>query len=150
MKKFVLAFLLASGLSSAAMAAEVGVRGSYDWGSNPERGGYGVTLGQKFGPAGVELGFDRYTKNEDLNKWSVVGSYDVLTVNNATFAVKAGGAYLDPSVSKNGYAALVGAGVTIPVTKSLAATVDYRYQIGQDRVSQFDGSSVLAGFKYSF
>jgi outer membrane autotransporter protein len=79
-----------------------------------------------------------------------MGSYDVAKVGTATVAVKAGVAYLDQKNAKDGYAGLVGAGVSIPVTKQVAATVDYRYQAGQSRVNNLDGSTVSAGLKYSF
>ena len=50
----------------------------------------------------------------------------------------------------DGYAALVGAGVSYPLSKTVALTADYRYQAGQSKVSQFDGSTVAFGAKYSF
>ena len=150
MKKILLATLLA-GLIGSAGAVEIGVNGSYDFGSNPERAGGGVTVGEKFGAFGVTAGFDRYTKSTDQNKWSLVGSYDVAKVAGATVAVKAGAVYLDNMGRvTDGYAALVGAGVSYPITKQVSVTVDYRYQAGQDRVKSFDGSTVLVGAKYSF
>jgi opacity protein-like surface antigen len=150
MKKLAIASLLAVAAFSAS-AVEVGVNGSYDFGSPTERPGAGVTLGQKFGKMGVTAGFDRYTKTTDQDKWSLVGSYDVATISNATVAVKAGAVYLaNTGKVADGYAALVGAGVSYPLTKTVALTADYRYQAGQSRVNQFDGSSVAFGAKYSF
>ena len=137
----------------SAQAVEVGVNASRDYGFSPsDTNGGGITIGQKFGATGVTAGWDRYTTNGvGQNKWSVVGSYDVTKVAGATVAVKAGAAYLDNSGSTaDGYAVLVGAGVSYPLTKELAATVDYRYQAGQDRVKQFDGNTVAVGLKYSF
>ena len=150
MKKLAIASLLAVAAFSAS-AVEVGVNGSYDFGSPTERPGAGVTLGQKFGKMGVTAGFDRYTKTTDQDKWSLVGSYDVATISNATVAVKAGAVYLANTGNvADGYAALVGAGVSYPITKTVALTADYRYQAGQSRVNQFDGSTVAFGAKYSF
>ncbi len=150
MKKLAIASLLAVAAFSAS-AVEVGVNGSYDFGSPTERPGAGITLGQKFGKMGVTAGFDRYTKTTDQDKWSLVGSYDVATISNATVAVKAGAAYLSNTGSvADGYAAVVGAGVSYPLTKTVALTADYRYQAGQSRVNQFDGSTVAFGAKYSF
>ena len=150
MKKLAIATVLALAAFSAS-AVEVGVNGSYDFGSSNDRPGAGITLGQKYGKMGVTAGFDRYTKGNEQNKWSLVGSYDVATIAKTTVAVKAGAVYLDNmSRVSNGYAALVGAGVSYPLTKTVALTADYRYQAGQSRVNQFDGSTVAFGAKYSF
>jgi opacity protein-like surface antigen len=150
MKKLAIASVLALAALSAS-AVEVGVNGSYDFGGSNERPGAGVTVGQKFGKMGVTAGFDRYTKTTDQNKWSLVGSYDVATIAGATVAAKAGAVYLDNTGSvANGYAALIGAGVSYPLTKTVALTADYRYQAGQSRVDQFDGSTISTGVKFSF
>ena len=147
MKKLVLVAALMAAFS--AQAVEVGVNASTDT-ANTDRTGYGLTVGQKFGDMGVTAGFDRYSKGMNLDKYSLVGSYDVTKIGTTTLAVKAGGAYLDQKNGKDGYAALVGVGASLPVTKQLAATVDYRYQSGQSRVKSLDGSTVSAGLKYSF
>lgn len=150
MKKLLITSLLALTALSAS-AVEVGVNGSYDFGGANDRPGAGITLGQKYGKVGVTAGFDRYTKNTDQNKWSLVGSYDVATVAGATVAVKAGAVYLDNTGRvADGYAAVVGAGVSYPLNKTVALTADYRYQAGQSRVNTFDGGTVLVGAKYSF
>jgi len=144
MKKLAIASVLALAALSAS-AVEVGVNGSYDFGGANDRPGAGITIGEKFGKMGVTAGFDRYTKNTDQNKWSLVGSYDVATVAGATVAVKAGAVYLDNAGRvADGYAALVGAGASYPLSKTVALTADYRYQAGQSRVNTFDGA------KYSF
>lgn len=136
---------------SSAMAVEVGVNGSYDFGSPTERPGAGITVGQKFGKFGVTAGFDRYTKTTDQDKYSLVGSYDVATIAKTTVAVKAGAAYISNTGKvADGYAALVGVGASYPITKAVSLTADYRYQAGQSRVNQFDGSTVAFGAKYSF
>lgn len=150
MKKLAIASLLALAAFSAS-AVEIGVNGSYDFGGTNDRPGAGVTLGQKYGKFGVTAGFDRYTKDTDQNKWSLVGSYDVVTIAGATVAVKAGAAYLDNAGRvADGYAALIGAGVSYPLTKTVSLTADYRYQAGQSRVNQFNGDTVAFGAKYSF
>ena len=150
MKKLAIASVLALAAFSAS-AVEVGVNGSYDFGSPTERPGAGITIGQKFGKMGVTAGFDRYTKTTDQDKYSLVGSYDVATIAKTTVAVKAGAVYLANTGNvADGYAAVVGAGVSYPITKTVALTADYRYQAGQSRVNQFDGSTVAFGAKYSF
>jgi opacity protein-like surface antigen len=150
MKNILIASILALSAFSAS-AVEVGVNGSYDFGGSNERSGGGVTVGQKFGKMGVTAGFDRYQKGTDQNKWSLVGSYDVYSVGAATFAVKAGAAYLDNyNVTADGYAGLVGTGVSYSLAKNVALTADYRYQFGQSRVNSFDGSTISTGVKFSF
>ena len=150
MKKLTIASVLALAAMSAS-AVEVGVNGSYDFGGANDRPGAGITVGEKYGKLGVTAGFDRYTKGTDQNKWSLVGSYDVATVAGATVAVKAGAVYLDNAGRvADGYAAVVGAGVSYPLSKTIALTADYRYQAGQSRVNTFDGGSVAVGAKYSF
>lgn len=150
MKKLAIASVLALAAFSAS-AVEVGVNGSYDMGGSNDRPGAGITIGQKYDKFGITAGFDRYTKGTDQNKWSLVGSYDVATIAKTTLAVKAGAVYLDNSgKSADGYAALVGAGASYPITKDIALTADYRYQAGQSRVNQYNGSTVAFGAKYSF
>ena len=147
MKKLILtAALLAS---MGAQAVELGVNASRDM-ANTDRNGYGFTIGQKFGEYGVTAGFDRYASGTDLNKYSLVGSYDITKIGAATIAVKGGVAYLDQKNTTDGYAALIGAGVSYPLSKQVALTADYRYQAGQSRISNLDGSTVSAGLKYSF
>lgn len=147
MKKGIL--LVALMAAFAANATEIGITGSRDT-ANSDRSGYGFTIGQKFDKVGVTAGFDRYKSGTDLDKYSVVGSYDVANIGKSTVAVKVGIAYLDQKGATDGYAGLMGAGISMPITSSLAATVDYRYQAGQSRVSSLDGSTVSAGLKYSF
>ena len=150
MKNILIASILALAAFSAS-AVELGVNGSYDFGAPTERAGAGITIGEKFGKFGVTAGLDRYTKTTDQDKYSLVGSYDVATIATTTVAVKAGAVYLsNTSGVSDGYAALVGAGVSYPLTKTVALTADYRYQAGQSRVNQFDGSTVAFGAKYSF
>ena len=147
MKKLVLVAALMAAFS--AQAVELGVNASTDT-ANTDRNGFGVTLGHKIDKFGLTAGFDRYSKGTDVDKYSLIGSYDVTRIGNATFAVKAGGAYLNQKNGNDGYAALVGAGLSIPFTKQVAATFDYRYQAGRSNVNHLDGSTVSAGLKYSF
>ena len=149
MKKILFATLAT--LAFSASAVEVGVTGTRDYSGTSDRTGYGVTLGQKFGAVGVVAGYDRFTQStNDQDRYSVVGSYDVTKIGPVTLAVKGGVAYLNNQTSSNGYAVTAGVGASVPVVKNLAATVDYRRQEGQNRVSAFDGNQVAVGLKYSF
>jgi hypothetical protein len=138
-------------LAFSVSAVEVGVTGTRDYSGTSDRTGYGVTLGQKFGAVGVEAGYDRFTQStNDQDRYSLVASYDVTKIGPVTIAVKGGVAYLDNQTVANGYAVTAGVGASVPVVKNLAATVDYRRQEGQNRVSAFDGNQVAVGLKYSF
>ena len=138
-------------LAFSASAVEFGVTGTRDYSGTSDRTGYGITLGQKFGAVGVEAGYDRFTQStNDQDRYSLVASYDVTKIGPVTIAVKGGVAYLDNQTVANGYAVTAGVGASVPVVKNLAATVDYRRQEGQNRVSAFDGNQVAVGLKYSF
>jgi len=147
MKKIILATALLASMS--AQAVELGINASRDT-ANSDRTGYGLTIGQKYDKVGITAGFDRYTTGIDLNKYTLVTSYDVTKVGAATIAVKGGVAYLDQKGTTDGYAALVGAGVSYPLSKQVALTADYRYQAGQSKISSLDGGTIAAGLKYSF
>ena len=149
MKKILFATLAT--LAFSASAVEFGVTGTRDYSGTSDRTGYGITLGQKFGAVGVEAGYDRFTQStNDQDRYSLVASYDVTKIGPVTIAVKGGVAYLDNQTVANGYAVTAGVGASVPVVKNLAATVDYRRQEGQNRVSAFDGNQVAVGLKYSF
>lgn len=148
MKK--LLFVALFGLAGVASATDLGVVYNRDY-AGADRNGMGLTLGKSVGAYGVTAGFERFTRGaNDQNRYSLVGSYDVTKVGVATVAVKAGAAYLDNQVGANGYAALVGVGVSVPVAKNLAVTADFRHQAGQRRVEAFDGNTLGVGLKYSF
>jgi hypothetical protein len=149
MKKFAIATIIALA-ATAASALEVGVTTARDY-AGTDRNAVGVTVGQKFGAVGVTAGFDRATLGtNDQDRYSVVAGRDVAKIGPVSVAVKAGAAYLNNQTGQDGYAALVGVGASLPVTKSMAFTLDATRQYGQDRVKAFDGNRVTAGVKYSF
>lgn len=149
MKKIAIASLIALATMSAS-AMELGVTAARDF-AGDNRNAYGITLGQKFGAVGVTAGFDRATSGvNDQDRYSLVGSYDVAKVGSATVAVKAGAAYLSTQGAEDGYAALVGVGVSYPLTKAVSVGVDLTSQYGQKRVEQFNGNRVTAGLKFAF
>lgn len=149
MKKIALATVLALAATMAS-AIEVGVTGNRDF-AGTDRNGYGVTVGQQFGATSATLGFERFTAGtNDLDRYSLVGGYNVGKIGQMTVAAKAGVAYLQPQTGSTGYAALVGAGVSYPLNNTVSLTADYRYQLGQDRVDAYNGSTVSAGIKVGF
>ncbi len=149
MKKIVLATALVLA-ATAASAVEVGVTATRDY-SGDNRNFGGITLGQKYGAVGVTAGFERTTVGgNDQNRWSLVGGYDVAKLGPVTVTPRLGVAYLDNQTGSNGYAATVGLGASVPVTKQVSVGLAVDRQYGQDRVDQFDGNRVTAAVKYSF
>jgi opacity protein-like surface antigen len=151
MKKIAIASLLAIAAFSAS-AVEVGVTAQRDYSLNPDRNGFGITLGQKFDKVGLTGGFERYTQGaNDTNRWSLVGGYDVAKFGDVTITPKVGIAYLDPTNTANGWQASVGVGASYAINKTVSLTADYRYQTAlQSRVNNFDGSVISAGIKVGF
>ena len=149
MKKLAIMAMLAVAAISAS-AVEVGVRGTRNTDSSADT--VGVTVGEKFGAIGVEGAFDRSTRGTvNVNKFSLVGGYDVAKVAGITVTPKVGVAFIDPANSGvNGYAATVGVGASLPLTAKVSLVADYAYQRGQDRVRAFNGNQVSVGAKYSF
>lgn len=144
MKKLVIASVIALA-TTAASAVELGVTTTHDVDTN--RNSVGVTVGNKYGPVGVTAGFDRTTAGSaDQNRYSLVGSYDVVKLGAATVDVRAGVAYVDNQKGKDGFAELVGVGVTVPVTANVSAVADVTRQY----ISQGDNNRVTVGLKYKF
>jgi opacity protein-like surface antigen len=150
MKKIAIAALMALAAATAG-AVELGVNGSADSYNGHTRDGFGLTVGEHFGAFSVTAGADRYIKN-NMDKFSLVGGYDVTKLGTATLTAKAGVGFLDKQ-GINGsdrYVGLVGAGLTVPVTKQVGLTVDYRYQYGNDAAKPYNGNTVAVGAKYAF
>lgn len=146
MKKLTIATLIALS-ATVASAAEFGVTTT----RADDRNGFGVTIGQQVGAVGVTAGFSRTAQgSNDQNRFSLTGSYDVVKLGPVQVAALAGGAYLDNQTGSDGYAAVVGAGLSVPVAKNVKAGVEFTRQYGQDRVAQFDGNRVTAGVKFAF
>jgi outer membrane autotransporter protein len=150
MKKFAIAAVLALA-TMAANAVEFGIVGSTVEQKNHFTDSVGLTVGQHFGKFSVTAEADRdVTKN--INKFSTIGGYDVLTLGTATFAVKAGAGYVDTTklIPADRIVGLVGVGVSVPVTKTVAMTADYRYQEGRDQAKTYNGNTFTVGAKFSF
>ena len=151
MKKIALATLLAVAVGSAS-AVELGLTTQRDYSQTPNRNGFGITLGQKYDKASVTGGFERYTQDSnDMNRYSLVGGYDIAKVGDLTITPKAGVAFIDPTTTSSGWQGSVGVGASYAVTKTVALTADYRYQSAlQSSVNTFDGNVISAGIKVGF
>lgn len=144
MKKFIIAALLA-GAVGTAQAADVGVNAGWDNAGNKGDSTLGVSASLSVhGPYGVAVELD---KRSALNRYGVLGTYDVVTVLGASVVAKAGLAVVDPDRGSNLVVTQVGVGATLPLVDKLSLSADYRYQLGEGR---WDGSRVFAGFKYKF
>ena len=147
--------ILASALMAVAgvvSAVEVGVTAQRDYSQNPDRNGWGLTLGEKFGKTSITGGFERYTQNSnDTNRYSLVAGYDVAKFGDLTITPKLGVAFIDPSTTSTGWQGSVGVGASYSLTKNVSLTADYRYQTAlQTRVDNFNGNVITGGLKYSF
>jgi hypothetical protein len=149
MKKIVTASLIALA-ATAASAAEIGVIVARDY-SGADRNGQGLSLGTTVGGFGVKAAFERTTKGaNDQDRMSLTASRELLKVGGVSLAATAGVAHLNNQTGASGYAMTVGAGASLPLTKTMAATVDVTRQYGQDRVEAFNGNRVTVGIKHSF
>lgn len=148
--KLVLAALLFA--VSTAQAVELGVTAQRDYSQNPDKNGWGVTVGEKFGKTSLTGGFERYTQNSnDTNRYSLVAGYDIAQFGAVTITPKIGTAFIDPTTTASGWQGTVGVGASYALTKNVAVTADYRYQTSlQNRVDNFNGNVISGGLKYSF
>jgi len=144
MKKIALATILAVAVSTA-QAAEVGVNAGWDNAGKKGDSTLGLSASLPLhGPYGVAVELD---KRSELNRFGVLGTYDVTKVLGASVVAKAGLASVDPDRGNNVTLVQVGVGATLPLVDKLSVTADYRYQIGE---GSWDGSRVFAGFTYKF
>ena len=144
--------ILALLVAGSAQAVEVGLTAQRDYSQNPDKNGFGVTVGEHFGKTSVTGGFERYTQNSnDTNRYSLVAGYDVAQFGAVTITPKVGVAFVDPTTTASGWQGTVGVGASYALTKNLALTADYRYQTSlQTRVDNFNGNVITGGLKYSF
>ena len=149
MKKIALATLLAVAVGSAS-AVEIGLTTQRDY--SQDRNGFGITLGQQFDKVSVTGGFERYTQgSNDMNRYSLVGGYDIAKVGDLTITPKIGVAFIDPTTTSSGWQGSVGVGASYAIAKNVAITADYRYQTDlQTRVDNFNGNVISAGVKVGF
>ena len=133
------------GALTAAQAVEIGITDGNNFTKNENV--WGLTVGTQVKSFGLTGGFER---NASADTYSIVVAKDVTKFGPASVAVKAGVAYVDTKVNPDGYALIVGAGVSMPIAKKVSATLDYSYQAGESKVSSQDGNRLTAGLKYSF
>jgi len=156
MKKIVIASLFAL-VASMASAVEVGIIGGEVFNANKHASNAaGLTIGENFGKFGLAVEADHnFSKKVSTNadRYSLIGSYNLAKIGHANIAVKAGVDYLSQrsgSTLPAGYGLLAGVGATVPVTKTVSLTADYRYDAGQSRVKAENGNQFLVGLKYAF
>lgn len=148
MKKYLIATAIVLA-ATVAGAVEMGVAVGYDYAGN-NRPIAGVTIGEKFGSVGVTAGVDRQTAGNDQTRYSVIADYGLVNLGTAAVTARGGAVYLDNRNSKNGYAAVIGVGVRVPVTKSVALIAAVDHQIGESQVNAFNGTRISTGLRFSF
>lgn len=146
MKKlfFVVAAML---FAVSAQALDVGVA---VMDSNHSKALPGFTVSEKWGKVGGQIGLDMNRAGADWNRYSLTGSYDLFKLGRANFNARAGVAYIDNQYGRDGYASLIGAGVSVPVGKNVAWTADWAHQRAQSSISSHTGNEVRTGLKFSF
>lgn len=150
MKKFAIASILAVATITAS-AVEVGVTAVEQTTPNPNRYGYGVTVGENFNGVNVTAGVSRFVREaNDQTRFSLVGSKEVYKVGPVSLTGRVGAAFLNNQKGSDGSALTVGAGASMPVAKNVTAGLSVDRQYGQSRVSSFDGNVVTAGIKVGF
>lgn len=150
MKKIALATVLAVAAITAS-AVEVGVTAVDQTTPNPNRYGYGVTVGDNFAGYNVTAGVSRFVREaNDQTRFSLVGSKEVVKLGPVSLSGRVGAAFLNNQKGSDGSALTVGAGASVPVAKNVTAGVSVDRQYGQSRISSFNGNVVTAGVKYSF
>lgn len=147
MKKLITFLAIVAAVSSAS-ALEIGVHAGKNYAYDDNSAG--VSLTKHWDKVSGEVSFDRVVTGTPSDRYSVVAGYDLAQFAGFTVTPKVGGAFLKPSVGPNGYAGLVGVGVSYPLTAKVKLGVDYNYQVGQDRTQKLDGSALTASVKYSF
>ena len=149
MKKLAIASIIAIAATSAS-ALEIGANVGRSVAS--ERNTFGLTLGHRVHDrVTVTAGYDReYKGADDQHRFSLLSSYDVVTVGPVTFDVRGGVAYLENEVTDDGVAALVGVGLTLPIDKNTDFTASLVHQQAEGSVKGYNGNRVAVGVKYSF
>jgi opacity protein-like surface antigen len=145
MKKSLVLIALVAAMASAS-ALELGLRSGKNYAYDDSSAG--VSLTQNFGAYSAEVAFDRVVTGKPSDRYSLVGGYDIAKFGGVTITPKVGVSFI--KASTNGYAASVGVGASYNITKPVKLVVDYSYQMGQDRTSKLDGSSLMASIKYAF
>ena len=149
MKKIAIASIIALAAVSAS-ALEVGVTTSTSF-AGADRAATGATVGTSLAGFGVTAGVEKFTKGaNDQTRWSLVADRALTTVGPVALSARAGVAFLDNQSSTDGYALVVGAGASLPVTKQVSLDLGVARQYGQKRVSGFDGNVATLGLKYKF
>jgi len=145
-KKLVLIASL-MGVFASAQALEVGINDGTNLSS--AQNVWGVTVGNTVKGYDLTAGFNRSTT---ADSYSLVNTVDVAKLGPVSVGAKFGAVYIDSQSGSayDGYAAVVGVGARMPITKSVSAGLDYSYQAGQDRVVAENGSRITAGVKFSF
>ena len=145
-KKLVLIASL-MGVFASAQALEVGINDGTNLSSTQNV--WGVSVGETVQGYNLTAGFNRSTT---ADSYSLVNSVEVKKFGPVAIDAKFGAVFIDSQSGSayDGYAAVVGVGARMPITKSVSAGLDYSYQAGQDRVVAENGSRITAGVKFSF
>jgi hypothetical protein len=148
MKKLIAIATIAASFSASAIEVGASVGRSFNSTDKPT---FGLSASQKVGEFGLVAAFDRsYVRQNDVNRFSLTGTYDVARFGSTTVNTQLGLAYLDNQNSNNGFAAVAGIGSVTPLNKNVALVVDFRNQRAFKTNVSGNGSSVNAGLRFTF
>lgn len=136
MKSFVIATALALTVGIAS-AAEVSVGGVYD--HNVEKSGIRVTASA--GKLGAFTPIASYTHIDSVyNRYAVGGDYALTNVGLVKLSATASGVYQDTAFGQSGYGLTGGLKATYDVTKNISVVGTVERFVGQERISQYNGT----------
>lgn len=148
MKKFLI-LLLSSFLITSAQAKDFTafIQRDFSGGAN----GGGISIGEDAGPVSVNLGFDRLLyKQQYVDTFFFVGSYEYLRINRFSSNFTLGGAYARQQKLSSGFALLIGAGIEYDLSSKVAFQLDVWRQYGEEKIQNLNGNVISTGFRFKF
>ena len=139
MKKIIMATLFTT-TAFAASAVEVSAVRDY----NLEANGYRVATSV----SGIDLSATRV--DAGYSRYAVGKTFDLTKVGKVGVSANVAGVYQDTIGGTNGYGVTAGLKATFPITKSIDVVAGVERFAGQDRISQFNGTTGTIGLNVKF
>ena len=148
MKKFILTTLAAAAFS--ANAVEVGING-FETARTAGQSGAAVTVGTKVDSFDVVAGFGRVSDgSKSFDRWTATLEKKLTKVGPVKVEGRAGAAYINNPVTKDGVVPTAGLGLEMPVTKNIKAVAFADHQFGRKTVAHTEGNILAAGVTVGF
>lgn len=148
MKKTLIALSTVLAMSSAS-ALDIGA--GYTRNVSNDVNGYGINVGQTWKQLSLTAGATRFdVAGGSHDEVSLIAGYRLLKVMGISVEGQLGATYVTSDVAKDGLVSVLGLGVSMPVTKTVAVTANVRRNIGIDSMKVHDGTTAGLGLRYSF